>query len=433
MALVAAASAAAATGGLLAVTQGDGRPTATAAKQIELPPRSASTEDRLEALRAALRERPRSVDGHVLLAATELQGVRETGDPAGYTRAERAIARALELRPGDQGALTERAQLELARHDFRSGLRDAAAARRADPTVIRPYGPLVDAHVELGRYADAEQTLQEMLDRKPEYAGFTRLSYVRELHGDLPGALAALRAAQSAGAGTAESAAFAGSLAGGLELHRGRVAAAERHYREALATFPDSGPAELGLARVDAARGRLVPAIRRLRELVGPEGGSAGDLLPLVELELAAGERRAALGHLARARAHQRSETRNGVDVSVERALLEADHGRPGEALALARAGLRGAPRGVRAQHALGWALTQAGRPEEGLRHAKRSLRLGWRDPLALLHAGLAARAAGEPALAERRLQQALRGRAWLGPWQAAKADRALARLQDER
>jgi tetratricopeptide (TPR) repeat protein len=428
MAVVAAASAAAATGGLLAVTQDDRRP-AAATRQIELPPRTASTDERLEALRAAIRERPRTVDGHVLLAATELQGVRETGDPAGYVRAERAIARALQLRPGDQGALTERAQLELARHDFRAGLRDAQAARRADPAVIRPYGPLVDAHVELGRYDDARRALQAMLDRKPEYAGFTRLSYVRELHGDLPGALEALRAARTAGAGTAESAAFAGALAGGLELHRGRVRTAERHFREALATFPDSGPAQLGLARVEAARGRLGPAIRRLRSLVGPAGGSAGDLLPLAELELAAGRRLAAHGHLARARAHQRDETRNGVDVSVERALLEADHGDPDEALALAREGLRGAPRGVRAQHALGWALTRAGQPEEGLRHARRSLRLGWRDPLPLLHAGLAAEAAGEPRPAARWLRRALQGRAWLGPWQAAKADRALDRL----
>src|SRR5688572_21282959 len=150
MAVVAAASAAAATGGLMVLTQDEPIRPAAAAQQIELPPRTASTGERLEGLRAALRTRPRSVDGHVLLAAAELQGVRESGDPAGYTRAERAIARALELRPGDQGALTERAQLALARHDFRAGLRDATAARRADPSVIRPYGPLVDAHVELG-------------------------------------------------------------------------------------------------------------------------------------------------------------------------------------------------------------------------------------------------------------------------------------------
>jgi tetratricopeptide (TPR) repeat protein len=427
MAVIAAASAAAIMALVLLISRDEGgSQLAQGSEQVELPPRGAPTATRLAALRAAVRAQPDVVAGHVLLAATELQWVRETGDPSGYVRADREIARALALRPDDQGARTERAQLELARHRFRAALRDAEDARRADPSVVRPYGALVDANVELGRYRAANRALQEMLDRKPEYAGFTRLSYVRELHGDLPGALDALQAALSAGGGTGESTAFAASLAGNLELQRGHVALARRHYREARAAFPASGPAKLGLARVDAARGRLGPAIRRLRALVGPRRGSAGDLLPLVELELAAGCRSAAQGHLARARAHQLLETRSGVDVRVERALLEADHGDPRSALALARQGLRGAPTGVRAQHALGWALTRADRPEEGLRWARRSLRLGWRDPLPVLHAGLAAAAAGEPQLAQRWLRQARRGRAWLGPWQTAKATHAL-------
>ena len=426
--IAAAALAAAATGGVLAAREDpvfvSALPAAAAA-----PPRTAPAVERLPALRAAVGARPSAPAGHVLLAAAELQGVRETGDPAGYVRAERSIARALALRPGDQGALTERAQLELARHRFRDGLRDARAARAADPTVVRPYGPLVDAYVELGRYGAAERSLQEMVDRKPEFAGYTRVSYLRELHGDLPGALAALRAARAAGDGSADGAAFAGALAGGLELQRGRVGAAARAFRGALADSPGAGPAEVGLAKVEAARGRHGAAIRRLQGVVSPEGGTAGDLVALVELERFAGRAAAARGHLARARAHQRGETRSGVDVSVEQALLEADHGDPATALRYARRGHRGAPRGVRAQHALGWALTRAGRPEAGLRHARRSLRLGWRDPLPLVHAGLTAEAAGRAGLARRWLERALVGRAWLGPWQAAKAERALARL----
>jgi hypothetical protein len=90
---------------------------------------------------------------------------------------------------------------------------------------------------------------------------------------------------------------------------------------------------------------------------------------------------------------------------------------------------MRGAPGGVRAEHALGWALTQSGRPGAGLRHARRSLRLGWKDPLPLLHAGLAAAAAGFEGEARVWLRDALRGAAWLGPWQAAKARGVLAAL----
>ena len=429
--IAAAALAAAATGGVLVAREDPAAaPRAAAAASADpAPPRTAPAVERLPALRAAVAERPAEPVGHVLLASVELQGVRETGDPAGYVRAEESIGRALALAPGDQGALTERAQLELARHHFADGLRDARAAREADPTVVRPYGPLVDAYVELGRYGAAERALQEMVDRKPEFAGFTRVSYLRELHGDLAGALAALKAARAGGDGSAEGAAFAGALAGGLELQRGRVGAAERQYRRALADSPGAGPAAIGMAKVEAARGRYGAAIRRLRDVVGPSGGTAGDLTPLVELELLTGRTAAAAEHLRRARAHQAGETRSGVDVSVEQALLEADHGKPAVALRHARRGLRGAPSGVRAQHAMGWALTRAGRPVAGLRFAERSLRLGWRDPLPLLHAGLAAEAAGRPELAQRRLEQALVGRAWLGPWQAAKAERALARL----
>ena len=61
-------------------------------------PRTAPADERLPALRAAVAERPAEPVGHVLLAAVELQGVRETGDPAGYVRAEESIERALALR-----------------------------------------------------------------------------------------------------------------------------------------------------------------------------------------------------------------------------------------------------------------------------------------------------------------------------------------------
>ncbi len=296
--------------------------------------------------------------------------------------------------------------------------------------MVRPYGPLVDAYVELGRYGAAERTLQEMVDRKPEFAGFTRVSYLRELHGDLPGALGALRAARTAGDGSAEGAAFAGSLAGGLELQRGRVGAAERQYRGALADSPGSGPAVIGLAKVAAARGRHGAAIRRLRDVVGPSGGTAGDLTPLVELELLTGRRAAAAEHLRRARAHQAGETRSGVDVSVEQALLEADHGSGRRS----RCGMRGAGCGAlppACARSTRWA-GRSRRPDGRWRAcASRSARCGWAGATRSRSCtrGWPPRRPAGPELAARRLGQALVGRAWLGPWQAAKADRALARL----
>src|SRR6185437_2930324 len=172
------------------------------------------------------------------------------------------------LHPGDPAALTERAALEASRHDFRGALRDALAARRAAPRVDEPFGVLVDALVELGRYRAAARALQEMVDRRPDLAAYARVSYFRELHGDLPGAAAAMRLAVSAGSGTAENTAYVQTLLGDLELARGRVPAASLAYRQALALVPGYAPAAVGLARVESARGELGAAIRRLTRVV---------------------------------------------------------------------------------------------------------------------------------------------------------------------
>ena len=117
----------------------------------DAPHAGASTGERIRILQATVRADPKDAGGWTQLAAAELQRVRETGDAGFYLRAQGSVERALQLAPGDPGALTERAALELARHDFRTGLADASLAHRLAPQVDRPYGALVDALVELGR------------------------------------------------------------------------------------------------------------------------------------------------------------------------------------------------------------------------------------------------------------------------------------------
>jgi tetratricopeptide (TPR) repeat protein len=198
-------------------------------------------------------------------------------------------------------------------------------------------------------------------------------------------------------------------------------------------------PALAGLARVDAARGRLERAIRRLRRTV--------DRLPLPqysvalgEAELAAGHRRAAHRDLGVVRAQERLLRAAGVDTDVDLALFEADHGSPRRAVALARGAWAQAP-SVRSADALGWALSRAGRPADGLLWARRALRLGSRDPSFLFHAGMAAAAAaaaeraGSPATAaahraaaRRWLRASLAANRTWSPLHAPRARRTLGR-----
>jgi tetratricopeptide (TPR) repeat protein len=393
-----------------------GSPPAASAAAAALPPAptpNASTDKRISVLQATVRAAPERADGWTLLAGAYLQKVRETGDAGFYLRAQGAVDRALSLRPDDAGALTQRSALELSRHDFRAGLRDAQRARALAPAVTQPFGALVDALVELGRYPQAADALQQMVDRKPDLAAYARVSYFRELHGDLGGALDAIDRAVSAGGAVPEQDAYVRTLLGNLELQRGRVDSAVRAYRRALTAMPGFPAADAGLAQTDVARGRLGPAIDRLSRVVQRLPLSAY-VVALGEAQAAAGRHAAAARSFALVRAETTLQRQAGVNADVELALFEADHGSPRRAVALGRRAWAAAP-SVRSADALGWALHSAGHSRAALGWARRALALGSRDAAFLTHAGLIARSAGEPAAAARWLGRARAGRAALG------------------
>ena len=86
-----------------------------------------------------------------------------------------------------------------------------------------------------------------MIDRKPNLAGYARASYLRELHGDLAGAVEAMRLAVAAGGPAAENSAYVSALLGELERRRGRTAArAARVRARAGARCPDHPGRERG-------------------------------------------------------------------------------------------------------------------------------------------------------------------------------------------
>jgi tetratricopeptide (TPR) repeat protein len=375
------------------VTRGDERAAAGPPRVggLDLRP-SADTDTRIATLQADIRRG--DSEAIPALADAYLQKVRETGDASFYVRADELLKDALARDRDSVDALVEAATLAAARHDFRESLALARRARAVEPGTLAPLPILVDSLVELGRYGAAERTLQRLVDLKPNLTAYARISYVRELYGDLDGAVDAIQRAVSAGGPVPENVAYVQSLLGGLELARGRLGAARWSFDAALAAMPRYAPAAAGRARLAAIHGRLGEAISRWRRVV--------ERLPLPEYVIALGETEQAAGRAADARrdlalvhAQQRLLAGAGVNTDVELAIFEADHGNRARAVTLARAAWRAAP-SIRSADALGWALTRAGRPEAGLRWAHRALRLGTLDPSFRYHAGMAALAAGD-------------------------------------
>jgi tetratricopeptide (TPR) repeat protein len=383
-----------------------------AAPSVVARPVLTGTSADIPKLQSAVRRSPKREDLRASLAAAYLQRVRETGDPSFYTRAEGVLHN-----PRTPDGLATAGELALARHAFTRAL---TLGQRAggEGAFVR-----VDALVELGRYGAAEHELQAMVDRKPNLSAYARVSYLRELNGDLAGAASAMGLAVAAGGPAPENNAYVLTLLGELERRRGRLSEARRGFAKALALVPKFPAAEAGLARLESAPASAA-ATRRLRRIV--------DALPLPEYVIALGETELAAGDSANARddlalvgVEQQLQRAAGVDVDVELAVFEADHGSPAKALAFARRGWDAAP-SVRAADALGWALTRSGDPRAGYRWAKKALRLGSLDPLWRAHAGLSAIAAGERGAGRKQLRIALAHGLDGYPWQAQRVRRAL-------
>ncbi len=355
------------------------------------------------------------------------QQARETGDPAYLERAERAYDSALAADPASIGALSGKATLALSRHDFDGGLALAQQAHRIDPDASIAYPSLVDGLIETGRYGAAGSALDRMVALKPNLASYTRVSYYRELHGDLAGAAQALRFAISAGAGTIEGSAYVRSLLGDLEASRGRYGAAESAYRDALATDPAFGPARVGLALLAAGRGEYGAAIAELREQLG-QPRSPDTLTELGEVEEAAGRLAAARRHYAAAAAIEEGLLRNGSNADAGVTLSFAEHGDPARAVELGRRAWRTAP-SVSAADAYSLALLQAGRVEAASRISAEAMRLGSRDPEFLYHAGLIARADGRLGQARQLLGTLVAQNPSFSPLYGSHAQQVLTRL----
>jgi len=361
-------------------------------------------------LQADLRRRPDEPRLLTRLGVAYVARARETADPTFYAKAAGVLARADRLDPGDPDTMVARGLLDLGRHDFRGALALGTRAAGANPDLSDALGISFDAQVELGRYRAAVVTAQAMVDRKPAQGSLARVSYARELLGDPAGAVAAMVQAAAASGGSASDQAYVQTLIGSLHLGAGRLAPAEAAYRRALDDARGHGLAEVGLARVAAARGDLAGAARLLEP--------AAARLPLPATVALLGDVRAALGDTAAAatqyrlvRVIERLNRANGVAVDLELARFEADHARdpgasPGRAVAMARRALAERPT-IYAQDTLGWALRQAGRPREALPHARASVRLGTRDALLWYHLAAAEADLGMAAAARRHLAEA--------------------------
>ena len=390
-------------------------------------PTMSATQQQVDFLLARVAADPGDGAAQLDLGLALLQRIRETSDPSGYAPAEAALQAARRLLPGDPLVLVGLGGLRLGRHAFADALKVGREAERLTPAIPSARAVVVDALIELGRYREAFKEADALAAASPDLSTLARLSYARELQGDLRGALTAMRQAAASPGLAPENTAYVTALVGHLQRLTGDPAGARRSYEQALELVPGHAPSLSGLGHLALGDGDLAAAERSFRE--------ASAVVPLPEYVIALGETLESAGDAEGARRQYqlaRAEIAlfkaNGVVVDLELALFEADHGDASRALELARAAYANSPT-VRAADALGWALHRLGRDQDASRMAAEALRLGSRDPLLRFHAGAIEAALGRTTAARADLQMALATDPGFSATGAAEGRRILERL----
>jgi len=394
-------------------------------------PVEATSPEALARWQARLARNPDDVEAYAQLGLGLLRQVRVSGDMALYDRAGQAFQAALARDPKQVDALVGQGVLALALHDFAGALTWAEQAWALNPFRAEILGIKVDGLVELGRYDEAVATLQQMIDLRPDLESYSRVSYLRELHGDVDGAIAAMQTAVESAAPGTEDWAWTLTHLGNLYFNRGDRPRAVAIYQQVLAQQPHYPYAVAGLARGNAAEGKTADALTQYQELV--------KRLPLPEFVIALGELYEANGQTDAAQAQydlvgvmQQLNAAAGMNVDLEMALFNASHGaNPAQTVTDARAAYAERPT-IYGADALAWALYQTGDYAEAWTKSQEALRLDTKDAALHFHAGMIAQALGDATAAHDHLETALAINPYFSPLYGPVAAQTLAALAGE-
>jgi tetratricopeptide (TPR) repeat protein len=372
---------------------------------------------------------PSNATGYNLLAAALMQNARETGDFNINKRAEEALAQSLAVAPDNYDALKLRAKLLLTFHRFAEALEVTRRAQSFNPQDHDNYGAMTDALVELGEYPSAIVAAQKMIDLRPDTSSYARISYLRWLHGDTNGAVAAMRlAAESASPQDPEKVAWCHVQLGEALLNLGEQRQAEREFDRALHIFPDYGMARDAKARTRIAAGDLEGAFEIYRR--------ENERDPSADSALALGELYDRMGQMDEAQKQyelfESLERENSAAENDMHHLISywTNHARNlDEALALAQQE-RTRRRDVFTCDTLAWAQYQKGHFADAKKSSDEALRLGTRDARFLYHAGMIAYALGDRRSAENYLRDSLAINSSFDVLQAEVARRTLTSLK---
>ncbi len=377
-----------------------------------------------------IRRKPEVTKNYIELAQVLLQEARVTGNHHRYIpEAQELLDKALSLEPENFQAIIIKASLMMTLHQFQEAKRLAQIAILRAPYNAFSYGVLTDALIELGEYGEAVKACDKMLSLRPDLRSYARASYLRELHGDLDGAIAAMRMACDAGVAGQENRAWALHQLGTLYLQQGKADTAVFIFKGILDERPNYTYATAGLAQVNSAKKNYTEAIALLQEAYRavPDHGF---IEQLADLHRAAGK-----FSLADSTAQEVLKTfgqheQGGWNINREFAMFCANHNiNLAAAIKRAKSEYEVRPDNIDVLETYAWALYKNGQMKEAVPLIGKAMQLNTRRATLSYHAGMIYFAANQWEKAKTHLQRSLAENLYLHPLYVAEAQQALSKI----
>ncbi len=231
-------------------------------------------------LKLAIQKNENDQESKIRMAQLFIREARVTGEHGHYYNAALSMTdQILNSKSTDRDmdflALVTKAGVQLSHHDFNGALLTGQKAVAINPNNPQIFGVLVDANVELGNYDEAIKMADIMIAMKPDLRSYARISYIREIHGEVDQAIDAMKMAVEAGIPGYEDTAWAMLTLADMYKLFGKFDKAEALYKEILAQRQNYPFAVAALGSVYMQKNDLTLAEKMTKDAIAiiPEVG----------------------------------------------------------------------------------------------------------------------------------------------------------------
>ena len=374
-----------------------------------------NSKNAIESLIEVVRKNPANNEAKVKLAFAYIQESRASGNHAYYDeKAAELLNVVLKNDSANYEALIGKATVLLSQHHFDEAIPVALAAQKVNPYSSAVYGILTDAFVEAGDYQQAIAMADKMASLRPDIRSYSRISYLREIHGDFPGAIEAMKLAVSAGYPGMEHTEWCRIQLGHLFEQTGNLKMANELYHEAIYFRPTFAQAYAGLARIDKAHKNYSDAISNLNKALSlnQDFSFQQELTEIYRIsnqqEKAAESAQKVIFLLAGMEGDESEETHGHyADKELASAYLDAyDYN---SALKHAMIEYKRRPDNIDVQQTLAWVYYKLGKYDKADELIAQAMRTKSKNSALLFQAGLIKKKAGNSAAGRQLIDQALK------------------------